>query len=79
MTQERCETLHRVTARLGHSHIRMDLRRDTKLIVTTNVTAKHICIAVGHNEATIILHPHAARRLIADITAVLDGKDFAYD
>lgn len=63
---------------LSHAHMRLDLHRDTSIYVVRNVS-KHIHVTLGKNEATLIIHPHAARRLIADIQSVLDGKDFAHD
>lgn len=65
-------------AGLAHMHMRMDLRRNTRLFVTRNVS-DHIHVTVGNSQATLIIHPHAAERLIADMQAVLAGKDFAHD
>lgn len=69
-------SLHRPDRGVCYSHIRLDLRRDTKLFVTRNV-AGHLHVTVGQSDATLILHPHAAARLIADLQAVMDGAEFS--
>lgn len=66
-------------ARASYTHVRMDLPRDARMMVTRNVTAKHVHITLGQSEATLIIHPHAAKRLIANIAAVLEGEDFSCD
>jgi hypothetical protein len=66
------------TRGVAHINVRLDVRRDTRLFVTHNVN-KHLHVTVGGDAATIILHPHAARRLIADLQAVLNGAEFAHD
>ena len=63
---------------LSHAHMRLDLRRDTRMSVVPNID-RHVHITLGRDQATLIIHPHAARRLIANIQQVLDGKDFACD
>jgi hypothetical protein len=60
---------------LIHRHVRLDLGRGTRIFAQPNVN-KHVHVTLGDSEATLILHPHAARRLIKAMTAVLDGKDF---
>jgi len=72
------ERLHKTDARLSHAHMRLDLRRDTRIMAVPNVQG-HVHITLGQNEATLILHPHAARRLAANITALLEGADLAHD
>lgn len=63
---------------LSHAHMRLDLRRDTRLLVQRSVTG-HVHVTLGKDQATMILHPHAAVRLIADLQAVLTGADYAFD
>ncbi len=63
---------------VAYINVRLDIRRDTRLFVTHNVNI-HIHVTIGGDAATVILHPHAARRLIADMQAVLDGAEFAAD
>jgi hypothetical protein len=59
----------------SHVHVRLDARRDTRMFVCRNVNG-HVHITIG-NEGTLILHPHAANRLAADIAAVLAGEEFS--
>lgn len=71
------EQLHdRPRAGLSYSHIRIDGRRDTEVFVIRNVS-NHVHITLGKNEATLILHPHMAQRLVANIQAVLEGTESA--
>jgi len=64
--------------RASNISVRMDLPRDVSFFVQRNVM-KHIHVTIGKGQATLIMHPHAAERLIADLRAVLDGKEIAYD
>lgn len=58
--------------------LRIDARRDTRMFVQRNVSKHvHVTIGKGGAEAVLILHPHAAKRLVANITAVLDGAEHA--
>ncbi len=59
----------------SYVHMRIDCARNTRAIVTRNVQ-KHIHITLGQ-DATLILHPHMANRLIIAMQAVLEGKDFS--
>lgn len=59
----------------SYSHMRLDCGRSTRVVVTRNVQ-KHIHITLGQ-DATLILHPYMAGRLISAMQKVLDGKDFA--
>lgn len=59
----------------SYMHARLDVRRDTRIFVTRNVNG-HVHVTIG-NEGTLILHPHAANRLSADINAVLAGEEFS--
>lgn len=59
----------------SYTHTRLDVPRDTRLFVTRNVNG-HVHITIG-NEGTLIVHPHAANRLAADIQAVLAGEEFS--
>lgn len=72
------DRLHRADAPVARSYVRLDLARNTRLSVTRNVNG-HVHITVGQNEATLILHPHAAKRLIANIGALLEGEDFTHE
>jgi hypothetical protein len=56
--------------------MRLDIARDTRIFVIPNIDG-HVHITLGKNDATLILHPHAARRLIANIGAVLETGGFA--
>ena len=57
--------------------LRADCARDTQVLVQRNVNG-HVHVTIGNSEATLILHPHAAARLVANIQAVLKGEDFAH-
>lgn len=71
------EKLARADAEASWIELRIDARRDTRLFVQRNVGG-HVHVTLGKNgKATLILHPHAARRLIANIEAVLAGAEFA--
>lgn len=59
----------------SYVHARLDIRRDTRIFVTRNVDG-HVHITIGR-EGTLIVHPHAANRLAADIAAVLAGEEFS--
>ena len=59
----------------SYAHIRLDCARNTRVTVTRN-PQKHIHITLGH-DATLILHPYMAERLIAAMRKVLDGADYA--
>lgn len=71
-------TLHRAEADASWIELRLDARRDTRMFVQRNVEG-HVHVTLGnHGKATLILHPHAANRLIANIQAVLDGAEMAH-
>ncbi len=53
--------LTQADARSSYTHIRMDLPRDARMMVTRNVPAGHVHITIGRSEATLIIHPHAAK------------------
>lgn len=61
--------------RCSHVHVRLDARRDTRMFVTRNIDG-HVHLTIG-NEATLILHPHAATRLVANLRAVLSEEEFS--
>lgn len=63
------------SAKASYVHVRVDVQRDTRLSVGCNLSG-HPHVTIG-DEATLILHPHAAERLVADLRAVLDGAEFA--
>ena len=63
-----------INGKLQWFKARIDLARNTKILAQPNVN-KHVYVTIG-DQVTMILHPHAARRLIKAMTAVLDGKDF---
>lgn len=75
---EKPEKIARPDRGVALSQVRIDLRRDTRLFVTRNVNG-HPHVTIGQNDVIMILHPHAAKRLIADLQAVLDGAEFAHD
>lgn len=77
MTDKVARIPNETRAGATYAHVRLDLPRDASMFVTRNVAAKHVHITLGKNDATLIIHPHAAKRLIANIAAVLDGKEFA--
>lgn len=54
---------------------RLDLARNTAILAQRNVN-KDVYVTLGKNQVTMILHPHAARRLMKAIEAVLDGKEY---
>lgn len=63
-------------APLQHMHVRIDMARNTKLLVTKNVNGwPHITVG---DWATLIMHPHFAKRLMASLAAVLDGEEFTH-
>lgn len=64
---------------LTWAQMRADVTRDTRMIVQRNV-AGHFHITFGNGGGlTLILHPHAAKRLIANMTAVQDGAEYGAD
>jgi hypothetical protein len=70
------EKLEQPDAEASWIELRIDARRDTRLFVQRNVDG-HVHVTMGKNgKATLILHPHAAKRLIANIEAVLGGAEF---
>jgi len=54
---------------------RIDVSRSTRIFACPNVDGD-VHVTFGNNQATLIMHPHAARRLMKAMAAVLDGKDF---
>lgn len=68
--------LHQPDAEASWIELRLDARRDTAMFVQRNVLG-HVHVTLGrHGKAIVILHPHAARRLVNNINAVLNGAEF---
>lgn len=63
---------------LSRLSVRLDAYRDTRILVQRNVN-KHIHITLGREQVTLILHPHMAGRLAANILSVLKGEEMAHD
>jgi hypothetical protein len=75
------EKLHRrPDAPLKLAQMRVDGRRDTRIMVQRNVSGDvHITLGSIPMEFVMILHPHMATRLAKNIQEVLGGAEFVYE
>lgn len=68
------DRLHAPRGEVKFSAMRCDAGRDTRILVSRNANG-HPHIQIGGN-VTLILHPHAAKRLIAGLQEIEAGEDF---